>query len=85
MKDRLDDLSRLVRLGRMANGIIRANLIFSTGVIVFLAASTSLFGYFAPGYANWVLPFAVVGHEGSTVIVILNGLRLLKGPSSERR
>jgi Cd2+/Zn2+-exporting ATPase len=27
--------------------------------------------------ASLRLPFAVVGHEGSTVLVILNGLRLL--------
>ena len=27
--------------------------------------------------ANLRLPIAVTGHEGSTVIVILNGLRLL--------
>ncbi|EAO53363.1 Lead, cadmium, zinc and mercury transporting ATPase [Bacillus thuringiensis serovar israelensis ATCC 35646] len=25
------------------------------------------------------LPFGVIGHEGSTILVILNGLRLLKG------
>ncbi|WP_439099868.1 hypothetical protein, partial [Bacillus paranthracis] len=24
-------------------------------------------------------PFGVIGHEGSTILVILNGLRLLKG------
>jgi Cd2+/Zn2+-exporting ATPase len=27
-----------------------------------------------------MLPLAVVGHEGSTVLVIMNGLRLLRGP-----
>ena len=28
------------------------------------------------------LPLGVVGHEGSTVIVVLNGLRLLRTPKS---
>jgi cation transport ATPase len=30
--------------------------------------------------AGWLtLPVAVVAHEGSTLIVVLNGLRLLRG------
>jgi cation transport ATPase len=30
--------------------------------------------------ATLPLPMAVLGHEGSTVVVILNGLRLLRFP-----
>jgi Cd2+/Zn2+-exporting ATPase len=71
MHDRLDRVPELIRLGRRTNGIIRANLVFAAGVIVILTV-LSLFG-------KLPLPLAVIGHEGSTVLVILNGLRLLRG------
>lgn len=80
MHDRLDYLPSLVKLGRMTGRIIRANLIFSTSIITVLALGTFVFARVAPGHASWMLPLAVVGHEGSTVLVILNGLRLLRGP-----
>lgn len=84
MHDRLEALPPLMRLGRMTGRIIRANLIFSATVIAGLAVSTLVFTKLAPGHANWMLPFAVVGHEGSTVLVILNGLRLLRGPKKPK-
>ncbi|HRJ26767.1 MAG TPA: heavy metal translocating P-type ATPase [Fimbriimonadaceae bacterium] len=73
MQDKLERLPELIRLGRRTNSIIRANLFFAAGVILVLTL-LSLF---------WTLPLplAVLGHEGSTVLVILNGLRLLRGPS----
>jgi Cd2+/Zn2+-exporting ATPase len=70
MHDRLDRIPLLIRLGRRTNRIIRANLFFASGVIVLLT-TLSLIG-------RLPLPLAVVGHEGSTVLVILNGLRLLR-------
>lgn len=71
MHDRLDRIPLLIRLGRRANGVIRANLLLASGVIITLTAFS---------LANRLpLPLAVLGHEGSTVLVILNGLRLLKG------
>lgn len=72
MHDRLDRIPEIMRLGRRTNNIIRANLYFATGVIVMLTLF-SLFGALP-------LPLAVIGHEGSTVLVILNGLRVLRGP-----
>jgi Cd2+/Zn2+-exporting ATPase len=72
MTDRLDRISGFIRLGRRTNGIIKANLIFASGVITCLTLSSFFF--------RLPLPVAVVGHEGSTVLVILNGLRLLSGP-----
>lgn len=72
MHDRLDRIPEIMRLGRRTNNIIRANLYFATGVIVVLTLF-SLFGALP-------LPVAVIGHEGSTVLVILNGLRVLRGP-----
>jgi Cd2+/Zn2+-exporting ATPase len=73
MHDRLDRIPELIRLGRKTNGIIRANLFFATGVIVTLTIFSLL--------DMLRLPVAVVGHEGSTVLVILNGLRVLRGPN----
>jgi Cd2+/Zn2+-exporting ATPase len=80
VRDSLRGIPQLIRLGRMTNAIIRVNLFFSTGVILFLALGTAAFDRVLPEHRNLLLPFAVVGHEGSTVIVILNGLRLLRGP-----
>jgi Cd2+/Zn2+-exporting ATPase len=80
MQDNLGKIPQLIRFGRRTNRIIRANLLFATGVILFLTFGSMLFDWLMPQYRNLLLPFAVVGHEGSTVVVILNGLRLLKGP-----
>ncbi len=71
MQDRLDRLPEIIRLGRRTSSIIRANLIFAATVIICLTVSSLFF--------TLPLPIAVIGHEGSTVLVILNGLRLLGG------
>jgi len=68
----LDKIPELMRLGKKTNGIIKANLLFASGVIITLTIF-SLIG-------KLPLPIAVIGHEGSTVLVILNGLRVLRGP-----
>ncbi|MEA5078931.1 MAG: heavy metal translocating P-type ATPase [Anaerolineaceae bacterium] len=68
-----DDLSRLpfaVGLGRATRSIIVQNLIISMGVIALLIVA-SLTGFMSIGPA-------VVFHEGSTIVVVLNALRLLK-------
>jgi Cd2+/Zn2+-exporting ATPase len=68
-----DDLTKLpyaVALSRRTRRTIRQNLAFSLGVIVVLVTATLTRGI--------PLPLGVVGHEGSTVIVVLNGLRLLR-------
>jgi Cd2+/Zn2+-exporting ATPase len=72
MNDRIEALPELIALGRRTNRIVLANLIVGGGVIACLTV-TSLAGLLP-------LPIAVVGHEGSTLLVILNGLRLLRGP-----
>jgi Cd2+/Zn2+-exporting ATPase len=67
-----DDLSRVayaIRLSRRARRVIFQNIAFSLSVIVILVIS-------ALGL-NLALPLGVIGHEGSTIIVVLNGLRLL--------
>ncbi len=72
MKDNLAMIPTLVLLGRKTNRIVKANLYFAAAVVLGLTV-TSLSGHLP-------LLAAVIGHEGSTVLVILNGLRLLSGP-----
>lgn len=67
-----NDLLRLVDCHRLAlklQRIIKQNILFSIGVILLLIASNFL--------RFLSLPLGVIGHEGSTILVILNGLRLL--------
>ena len=61
----------LAAWGRTA-AIIRQNLTFALGMMVLLVIG-ALWG-------ELPLPLAVVGHEGGTVLVVLNGLRLLADP-----
>ena len=74
-----DDLSKLpfiVDLSRRAERIVRQNIIFSIGVILTLVILTILAPIFVQGF-SLPLPLGVVGHEGSTLIVVTNGLRML--------
>ncbi len=83
VNDRIDRIPDLIRLGRRTNRTIRANLLFASGMIVTLTV-LSLIWPVVPFLRSWApampLPIAVIGHEGSTVLVILNGLRLLTSP-----
>jgi len=67
-----EELSRVpfaLALSRRTLRIVKANLAFSIAVIVLLAASVFLF--------TLPMPLGVLGHEGSTLLVCANGLRLL--------
>jgi len=73
------DLSKLpfmLNLGRQAERIVHQNVIFSVSVIVALVTATVLLPALLPGFVL-PLPLGVVGHEGSTLIVVINGLRML--------
>ncbi|NMD71112.1 cadmium-translocating P-type ATPase [Bacillus sp. DNRA2] len=70
MKNDLPKIAEAVRLSKRMNRIIKQNVIFSISVIMLLIASNFL--------QALALPFGVLGHEGSTILVILNGLRLLR-------
>jgi len=70
MADRLEKLEHAIILGRRARAIVRQNIGFALGLIGILIAGT-LSGHIT-------LPMGVLGHEGSTVIVTLSGLRLLR-------
>lgn len=70
MKNDLPRIAEAIRLSERMNRIIKQNVIFSIAVITVLIASNFL---------QFIdLPFGVIGHEGSTILVILNGLRLLR-------
>ncbi len=70
MADRLEKLEQAIRLGRRSQVIVKQNIAFALGFIVLLLVAN-----FA---GNITLPFGVIGHEGSTVLVTLSGLRLLR-------
>jgi len=70
MGDDLTKLPYLIWLSRKSKQIVWQNIIFSMAVIVML-----LFGVFL---VDLPLTLGVIGHEGSTLLVVLNGLRLLK-------
>ena len=68
-----NNLAKLVythRLSKKMKKVIKQNIIFSVAVILTLITLNLL--------QILTIPIAVVGHEGSTILVILNGLRLLK-------
>src|SRR5690625_2588693 len=69
VKNNLAKLFYSFKLSQKLNKIIIVNVTFSIGVIILLIIS-NLFGLLN-------LPMAVIFHEGSTILVILNGLRLL--------
>ena len=59
-----------ISLSRRTRRTIVQNLGFSLAVIAVLVTAALTVGI--------PLPLGVVGHEGSTIIVVLNGLRLLR-------
>jgi len=69
MGDKLENIPILLATARQAKRVLWQNLTFAGSVIVVLLIAA--FGI------NLPLPMGVVGHEGSTVLVCLNGLRLL--------
>ncbi len=71
MHDRLENFLTAFRLSTRARAIIRQNLVISLGTVVVLVGCALL--------GQIPLTVGVLGHEGSTVIVVLNSLRLLLG------
>ncbi|MFP7171314.1 heavy metal translocating P-type ATPase [Terribacillus sp. 7520-G] len=70
IKNDLGKLADAIKLSKRMRRIIKQNVVFSVTVILLLI--------FANISQYLGLPLGVVGHEGSTILVILNGLRLLK-------
>lgn len=71
MHDRLENFLAAFRLSQRARAVIRQNQVISLGTVVVLV------GFALAG--SIPLTAGVVGHEGSTVIVVMNSLRLLFG------
>jgi Cd2+/Zn2+-exporting ATPase len=71
MNDKLENFLAAFRLSQRARRVIRQNLVISLGTVVVLV-TFAMFGKIP-------LTLGVVGHEGSTVIVVMNSLRLLFG------
>ncbi len=73
LSEDMKQLAEAHQLARRTATIIRQNLIFAMGAMAVLVTGGLFF--------DLPLPLAVVGHEGGTVLVVLNGLRLLRaGP-----
>ncbi|WP_223589702.1 heavy metal translocating P-type ATPase [Neobacillus bataviensis] len=70
MKNDLPRISEAILLSKRMNKIIKQNVVFSITVIMLLISSNF--------FQVLDLPYGVIGHEGSTILVILNSLRLLK-------
>lgn len=69
MHDRLENFLAAFRLSQRARSIIRQNLVISLGTVAVLVTFAIL--------GKIPLTLGVVGHEGSTVLVVMNSLRLL--------
>lgn len=70
MADRLEKLAVAMNLGRRSHHIVKQNIAVALSFIILLLVGNFL--------GNVNLPIGVIGHEGSTVLVTLSGLRLLK-------
>lgn len=71
MGDDVGKIDYVIHLGQRARKVVRQNVYFSVGWMLFLVLVTVTVGM--------PLPLAVVAHEGSTLLVAVNGLRLLRG------
>ncbi|ANU12412.1 heavy metal translocating P-type ATPase [Planococcus halocryophilus] len=69
MKNDLSRIAYAIRLSKKMQRIVKQNIFFSVAVIVLLIISNF--------FQAITLPLGVIGHEGSTILVILNGLRML--------
>ncbi|GAB4114285.1 MAG: hypothetical protein Fur005_05250 [Roseiflexaceae bacterium] len=69
MSDDLSAIAYAIKLSKRTQQIVWQNIAFALSVVVVLVTFTLTIGV--------PLPLGVVGHEGSTILVVLNGLRLL--------
>ncbi len=70
VRDDLNAIPAVIDLSRRARRVVTANLVIA-GTFIAVLATWDLVGHLP-------LPLGVAGHEGSTVLVALNGLRLLR-------
>ncbi len=74
MHDRIENFLAAHRLSRRAKTIIRQNLTISLGVVIIMVLATA--------FGTIPLAVGVAAHEGSTLIVCINSLRLLFGKNA---
>ncbi len=70
MSDKIENLPFVIGLSRTSKSIIKQNLWISLGIVAFLIPTTIM------GWAS--IGGAVAIHEGSTLLVVINALRLLR-------
>jgi Cd2+/Zn2+-exporting ATPase len=70
MHDKIENVEQALILSRRARSVIRQNIVISLGVVLLLVISALA--------QKISLTIGVIGHEGSTVVVVLNSLRLLR-------
>lgn len=70
MNDNIEEIAWSVKQSRRAARVVKQNIVFAISVITLLIAGNFI--------TELALPLGVIGHEGSTILVILNGLRLLR-------
>lgn len=70
MADRLEKLEQAIIIGQRSQSIIRQNITLALVSISLLMVANFL--------GELTLPAGVLGHEGSTLLVTLNGLRMLR-------
>jgi len=70
VKDRLPDLVEAVHLSRRTQSVVRQNLTIAIGAAALMVIVAS--------FGQLPLALGVFGHEGGTVLVVLNSLRLLQ-------
>lgn len=70
MADRLEKLEQAIQIGIKSQRIIKQNVASALTSVAFLMVANFL--------GELTLPAGVLGHEGSTLLVTLNGLRLLR-------
>lgn len=69
MQNDLTRISYAIKLSRKMQRIVKQNVFFSVSIIAVLIVTN---------FMQMIdLPLGVIGHEGSTILVILNGLRML--------
>ena len=74
MHDRIENFLAALRLSRRARRVIRQNLTISLGVVIVMVCATA--------WGAVPLAIGVAAHEGSTLVVCLNSLRLLFGKNA---
>lgn len=72
MADNIENIPFAINLGHRTSRVIKQNIVFAIAVALTLVTLNFI------GHGQITLPQGVVGHEGSTVLVILSGLRLLR-------